>query len=354
MSVQCCRRLNPAMESILLLERTVAQQSSGPDIITAMAQAISDKYHIPLPELETLSAPLQAFEAELRSVLLPREDLWGEMFYPGSDLENHLPWSLFFLDNSGLLSVPGPFPLHHLLAEMLEDAALPAEMASDLGAFLAYLDSRRCSDRTKWICSQVWRQPEEFYRKYQAMVQLAEPVVRRHEAALAPLAEAAVQWVTKTVETDPEALWSELGISVSVPGSLVILPTAINMKGIGFVWDSAASREDPAYLVVGVLRQPINDLIHRYSNSSEFMAERLKSLSDQRRLEILKALKIKPRYGQELAELLGLTPATISHHMNSLVSDGFVTVDRQGVRGNYSLNSKNLDLFLQSLRATLL
>ncbi len=355
MSIQVCSQLEPAMETILLLERTVAQES-GADFMDAAIRMISEKNHVPLPELEAMTAPLQAFENDLRSVLLPREDLWGDLFYPGSDHENRLAWSLYFLEHSGTLDQPGPFPLHHLLKEALEDTSLPAETAADLGRFLSYLETRPCSDRTKWTMAQAWRQPERFYRQYRETVALAAPVIARHEAALRPLAESAARWVAQSVEADPESLWTELGISVSVPGSLVIQPTAINMKGIGFIWDSAASPEDAAYLVVGILRQPIQDLIHRctYTNSSEFLAERLKSLSDQRRLEILKALKVKPRYGQELAEMLGLTPATISHHMNSLVSEGFVTVDRQGVRGNYSLNRKNLDSFLQSLRASLL
>lgn len=356
MSIQVCSQLEPAMEAILLLERTVAQECGVTDVIGAAAQAISEKNHVPLPELEALTAPLRAFEEDLCSVLLPREDLWGDLFYPGSDHENRLAWSLYFLEHSGALDQPGPFPLHHLLMEALEDTSLPAETAADLGRFLSYLETRPCSDRTKWTMAQAWRQPERFYRQYRETVSLAAPVIQRHQAALQPLAEAAARWVAKSVEADPESLWTELGISVSVPGALVIQPTAVNMKGVGFIWDSAASPEDAAYLVVGILRQPIQDLIHRcaYSNSSEFMADRLKSLSDQRRLDILRALKVKPRYGQELAELLGLTPATISHHMNCLVSDGFVTVDRQGVRGNYSLNQKNLDSFLQSLRQMLL
>lgn len=353
MSIQSLNQLSPAIESILLLEWAVSQ-GNGDTAVTTASQGIADKYHIPLSELEALTGPLQNFEEELRGVLLPREELWSGMFYPGSASENRLAWGFYFLENSGALDEGRPFPLRHLLVEMLEDPSLSEETVSDLGALMSYLEKRRCSDRTKWICTQVWRQPEKFYEQYCALVRLAEPVVRRHQDALLPLSDAAVRWVNNTVEADPETLWSELGISVSVPDTLFIVPTAINMKGIGFIWDSASSRSDAAFLVIGLLRQPINELIHRYSDSSEFMAERLKSLSDQRRLEILKALKVKPRYGQELAELLGLTPATISHHMNCLVSDGFVTVDRQGVRGNYSLNEKNLDGFLQSLRSTLL
>ena len=49
-----------------------------------------------------------------------------------------------------------------------------------------------------------------------------------------------------------------------------------------------------------------------------------KALSDANRLEILKALRCGEMYNLEIARMLDLTPATTSHHMNALLSAGFV------------------------------
>ena len=56
--------------------------------------------------------------------------------------------------------------------------------------------------------------------------------------------------------------------------------------------------------------------------------------------------------GQELADLLSLSPATISHHMSSLIGAGFVSVDRKGTKTSYSLHRQNLDDFMRNLRFT--
>ena len=48
---------------------------------------------------------------------------------------------------------------------------------------------------------------------------------------------------------------------------------------------------------------------------------------------IIKLIKNKSLCGQDLAERIGLSPATISHHMSSLVSAGFIHVDKQNPRG---------------------
>ena len=49
---------------------------------------------------------------------------------------------------------------------------------------------------------------------------------------------------------------------------------------------------------------------------------------------ILESLQQDARLNnQDLAERIGLSPATISHHMSSLVSAGFIHVDKQNPRG---------------------
>lgn len=62
-----------------------------------------------------------------------------------------------------------------------------------------------------------------------------------------------------------------------------------------------------------------------------------KSLSDPSKLEILHALKKEKLYNREIAQKLELTPATISHHMNMLLSTGLVEVTREGSKVYYSL-----------------
>ena len=62
-----------------------------------------------------------------------------------------------------------------------------------------------------------------------------------------------------------------------------------------------------------------------------------KSLSDASKLDILHTLKHNELYNLEIAQKLGLTQATISHHMNMLLAAGLVKMSRKGAKTYYSL-----------------
>jgi DNA-binding transcriptional ArsR family regulator len=70
-----------------------------------------------------------------------------------------------------------------------------------------------------------------------------------------------------------------------------------------------------------------------------------KSLSDQSKLEILRALKNRKLYSLEIAHKLGLTPATTSHHMNMLLSAGLVEVSKKGSKVYYRLRADGINRY---------
>src|SRR3712207_6336785 len=62
-----------------------------------------------------------------------------------------------------------------------------------------------------------------------------------------------------------------------------------------------------------------------------------KALADPARLRILGLLAERPRAGHELADRLGLTPPTISHHMRRHVAARLVDVEPDAQSRIYSL-----------------
>lgn len=85
-----------------------------------------------------------------------------------------------------------------------------------------------------------------------------------------------------------------------------------------------------------------SDLLFSGSLSSEKLANFFKSMSDPNRIEILKFLSERPWFGQELAEKLNITPATVSYHMGFLQKLGVVTFIRADNRSYYSINNEKL------------
>jgi biotin operon repressor len=72
------------------------------------------------------------------------------------------------------------------------------------------------------------------------------------------------------------------------------------------------------------------------------MATLFKALADPVRLRILGLLAERTFTGQQLAEQLGLTPPTISHHMRRLVDAGLVDVEPDAQSRIYSLRTDTL------------
>jgi ArsR family transcriptional regulator len=74
----------------------------------------------------------------------------------------------------------------------------------------------------------------------------------------------------------------------------------------------------------------------------EARAELFKALGHPVRLLILNLLQMKPRHGEELATILNLKPATISHHLSKLTEVGLVESEKDQYYQTYSILSEPL------------
>lgn len=79
----------------------------------------------------------------------------------------------------------------------------------------------------------------------------------------------------------------------------------------------------------------------------------LKALADKSKLQILLSLKESPKYNLELAEALELSPGTMSHHMNNLLTAELVKVEKRGSKVYYMLDEESLQRILDKLQTLL-
>ncbi len=84
-------------------------------------------------------------------------------------------------------------------------------------------------------------------------------------------------------------------------------------------------------------------------NVLDSRAQIFKALGHPARLLILNLLKIKPRHGEELAAILRLNPATISHHLALLQEAGFLKTSKDQYYQMYSLNEAPLQKTLAEM-----
>ena len=80
------------------------------------------------------------------------------------------------------------------------------------------------------------------------------------------------------------------------------------------------------------------------------LASIMNTLGSKSRFDILARLSEGPQYGRELAANLGLTPATVSHHINALLAEGLIKLDTSGKRIYYSLNYDCTEAFVEKLQ----
>lgn len=84
--------------------------------------------------------------------------------------------------------------------------------------------------------------------------------------------------------------------------------------------------------------------------SKEELVIAAKALSDKSKMEILMCLKEKQLCNYEIAECIGLTPATVSHHMSTLLTAGFVELSKTEGKACYALSHSGIEHYLQGIR----
>lgn len=82
---------------------------------------------------------------------------------------------------------------------------------------------------------------------------------------------------------------------------------------------------------------------HEAEANLEARAELFKALGHPARLLILSLVDRKPRHGEELAAILGLNPATVSHHLTRLAEAGLLEARKDQYYQIYSLRRQLLE-----------
>lgn len=85
----------------------------------------------------------------------------------------------------------------------------------------------------------------------------------------------------------------------------------------------------------------VNAPLEDHRERSAELEQQLKALSDRNRILILRMLAGKKEYGAKIAEYLGITTATVSHHLEILKKAGFVNEEKVGTIKYFSYNQEH-------------
>ncbi|MBO5700800.1 MAG: winged helix-turn-helix transcriptional regulator, partial [Clostridia bacterium] len=151
----------------------------------------------------------------------------------------------------------------------------------------------------------------------------------------------------------PRFVEQNYGVELFSAADAVFLQPSIAMCNTTQYLMSYTSEKITDFLYVGVLFEPLREITD-VSTVDDKICRTLRTIGDNRKYEILKLLAESPRYGQQIASLIDISTATVSHHMSMLIEAGFVDIKRESNRIYYIPNKKKIRDFLDELTEALL
>ena len=347
MNIQFSTRICPEAECIFLLERRFRPGLDIQHNVDEVCHYLSEKYDIPLFELEPLLQPLAEVETYVNSNLAVQEDRLRFFFTARNGALNSLAWSLYnAMKRGSQYGAQTPQSVNLILCRFLDvpDDSLDHVTCTD--ELIQFLMKNGCTEDVKWVCTALYYSMDEYLEELDVILRKATGLFLEHLPDVTALCRQTAAYAETQIGDDPSRIFHNLNITTQSE-VITVYPCLMGFHGLS--WDFSDS-----HIYFGVYYELLTNLIQKYSDQSSSLVSRLKSIGDKSRLEILRSLKSGECNGQDISEKLGLAPATISHHMNLLTNEGFVTTTKRGTSTYYTLNSPTLRRFIQELDHCLL
>lgn len=221
--------------------------------------------------------------------------------------------------------------------EIRSEEDLP-ELSED-SSLLALMDKANIRMEDKWSVLDVLRRPDYWLAKLMEMIRLnLQAFEKAREAVQKPLEKLLQNKALNennrftriaAIYVEEQQIYSSLALPMI---HAALLSYGYQGVLIGYLDTGKTTRNYPKELVV----------------------RQAKALSDKSKLDILCDLKQTRKFNLELAESLGLSPSTVSHHMNSLLICDFVTVEKRDGKVYYCLQEDSIRAFLNGVEEMLL
>ena len=214
--------------------------------------------------------------------------------------------------------------------------------AENLTKFISMLD---LNENEKWKMLLILQNLKDYYGHFTELIHKNIPAFEKSIEAIKPkfdkiLAQYRKQFTDydKVMKFLKEFNFSNCDIHTVGPSMVTASGVYImsNHCYIGLLWEKSIA--DLGYLTQG----------------NAYIITCLKALSDNSKFEILTSLKESPKYATELALQLGLTSATVSHHMNALLVAQLVYVEKSNGKYYYHVNKETVKDMLERLGKKLL
>lgn len=351
MSVTIQNKLNPIFETIMLLGIDYEMDRAKEETVLKLNELGGDGEAIFRKHLKEFEKYASVFQKN--RVITEGEDF----YFKEVSLDFYITFTSLFFIREGFIDEIGRMDNEQLTGIIIEnseelfDKTIPdysQEHYEDFiksGSLIALVDGMQLSESEKWKTFLILRNPHEYYSRFAGIIKSNIPAYEKAYKAIEISIDKYIGGFIKARSKDAQGgligLDKELKgniISTVIPSMALAAGGLISFKGYYY----------------GLLLDKIYAEINKKGNGKEYLIGCLKALSDKSKLEILITLKSCPKYATELAEQLGITTATVSHHMSTLLTCEMIYLEKENGKIYYHVNDEAIRNILEQLRSILL
>lgn len=228
--------------------------------------------------------------------------------------------------------------------EAHKDLTLPQiefEKLNELSYIISYLNHTSLDEVTKWKLMTILEQPYKYMNALITIVEENIPAFEKAKQDIDKQLQKLMQNLDNILKENKEpTLFDGILSEISIIYPTFVLP--LGQVALGNL------------CYYGLQIHLLPGFKQNAQQSHELLLTRLKALSDHSKLQIIQLLKERPKYNLEIAEQLGLTAATASHHMNVLLACSLVSIDKKNGKVYYHVEHEQLRQFISELQQFLL
>lgn len=269
---------------------------------------------------------------------------------PYEDYQSRYATALYSFDNTIIKGTP----------------EVPQEM--DTSKIIDFICHSSFPDEVKLKLQQVYLDREEHVKALCSIYQETLDFLSLHEDKWKPHCDRVAEYWTKKQGKDTfyEFICKNFQVIAQMkehPGGYLLIPSPYLMHFSMSVPDGEESSSKKAVLLIGLLYGEVlqlNELVSTPKDqlSTEPVVNAMKLLSDSSKFSIMQYLKKNGEaYGIEIAEHLGLTTATVSHHLGLLLEADLIQMvqsEQKDRKIYYRINETTLQKYLDYYEAMLL
>lgn len=230
--------------------------------------------------------------------------------------------------------------ISRVLTILLRDQAVETEVADPIYSdeeMLSMLEESQIPSEVKWELYLLVRNKQAYLEKLVEAYKICLPLFRKIMVERSLALENWNQKVRAEIEQDPEAFLKKFEKYYDLSSFETIQVTSSAMVTLYISLDKASE----VILMLG----PNSDMALQGEESDQDLKKvlvQLGNLTENSKFMILQFLAEGDHFGQEIAKKLDLTKPTVSHHMNYIIAQHWVTVRQSGVRMYYRLNREQV------------